>query len=427
MGAIMNQGFEVARHIGNNVASGFKEAKEQSAIDSILSSAMDTEDPAVLQQSIGRILSQVSPERQQPAIQFITQRVEGIKQQKQNMKTQQAYESQGFAPGMQHLPPALQSQIAKNQYYQNQSDMIFGGNTGQNSGGFGQNTGQNPGMPQSQPIQPQNQQGQQRTIRDLSDNELTSLLTTPAFSKAAQQVLTERADDKKIKNKSDTERDKRYGKRNDEIMKKNDESAASLPQQKATLDLMRNSIANKDMSFWTADNLAEQTGLDVFRSPESAIFKSQAKSYFLGDLERIKGRANQFIEKQIVSAQAKVGQSTGANLSILRAEQNKLDLKEKEVEVANEIMDSFRESGKEPHNLAKLINDKMTPYAIEKEKEMHNDFAAINTIEDNKRDAFVPVKKGTVVSDYVIMALLKRHGGNVETVKKEVEKLGYVE
>ncbi len=423
----MNQGFEVARNIGNNLAAGFRESKDQSAIDSILSQAMDTEDPAVLQQSIGRILSQVSPERQQPAIQFITQRVEGIKQQKQNMQTQKAYESQGFAPSMQHLPPALQAQISKNQYNQRQADTIFGGNTGQNGGVFGQNAAQNAEMPQIPPRQPQNQQGQQRTIRDLSDNELTSLLSNPAYSKAAQQVLTERSEDKKIKNKADTERDKRFGKRNDEILKKVDQDSAALPQQRATLDLMTNSIANRDMSFWTADNLAEQTGLDVFRSPESAIFKSQSKQYFLGDLERIKGRANQFIEKQIVNAQAKVGQSTGANLSILRAEQNKLDLKEKEIEVVNGIIDEFRESGKEPHNLAKLINDKMTPYAIEKEKEMHNDFAAINTIEDNRKDAFVPVKKGTIASDYVIMALLKRHGGNVTTVERELEKLGYAE
>ncbi len=84
--------FEVSRHIGNNVSQQFQKQRESNAIEEILSAAMQTEDPAVLQQSIGKILSQVSPERQGPALQLI----QGMTQSIQAKQQQQQKQQQGF-------------------------------------------------------------------------------------------------------------------------------------------------------------------------------------------------------------------------------------------------------------------------------------------------------------------------------------------
>lgn len=63
--------FEVARGIGNNFNRSFKRAEDENAIEQILSEAIQSGDQRVLQNSIGQILSQVSPERQGAAVQYL--------------------------------------------------------------------------------------------------------------------------------------------------------------------------------------------------------------------------------------------------------------------------------------------------------------------------------------------------------------------
>ena len=77
--------FDIGRQVGTNFANVRQTAKDESAIESILSQAMNTGDPAIVQNSIGQILSQVSPERQGVALQYLQNTFNNLQQkQKEN-------------------------------------------------------------------------------------------------------------------------------------------------------------------------------------------------------------------------------------------------------------------------------------------------------------------------------------------------------
>ena len=102
--------FAVARDIGNNLSSGMRQTRDENAIEKILSDAMGTGDPEILQNSIGRILSQVSPERQGPALQYLQNTFQNI-QKKQDQRAQHKREQDaGLVPG---INPTAQAAIYK--------------------------------------------------------------------------------------------------------------------------------------------------------------------------------------------------------------------------------------------------------------------------------------------------------------------------
>lgn len=78
--------FNVAQQIGTNLHKAFQKSEDNNLIESILSDAMQTGDPAVLQDSIGKILSKVSPERQGPAIQYLQAAYKNVQDKSRDKK-----------------------------------------------------------------------------------------------------------------------------------------------------------------------------------------------------------------------------------------------------------------------------------------------------------------------------------------------------
>lgn len=414
--------FEVSRAIGNNLSAGFREQKEKSAIDEILTSTLDSEDPEAYQKTIGMILSKVRPENQKNIFDILNNRTKQLAEQKEKKLKLQAAQEGGYNA---YAPPGVQTQQAKDKSKTDYLNGVFGQPQPEM-----QMAGEEQAPPNMQPpsVAKQPQISSNNPFANMPNDKLRILTGSPykEVSEPAKAQLNANEEKEKQNEKVKLAIEERYAKRNEGIIKKLDDDATALPAQEQALAIMKQAIANKDQSFWSKDNLAEWTGIEWFRSPESALFKSQAKQYFLGDLESIKGRANQLIENQILGAQARIGLSTAANLSILRADQMKLDLKKERIRIGNEIINQERGQNKEPRDLAKQINDQLVPYAIEKEKEMHNDFVSYNIIEDKKNDQqFIKVKKGTVATDYVIKALLKRYNNNIDKANDQLEKLGY--
>lgn len=108
--------FEIGRTVSNNLGNSFQKTRDNSAIESILSEAMQSGDPTVLQNSIGKILSQVSPERQATAVQYL-QNTYNTLQQKQK---EQKLETQGRAAAQEGkftygAPPQVQAAQVRNQ------------------------------------------------------------------------------------------------------------------------------------------------------------------------------------------------------------------------------------------------------------------------------------------------------------------------
>lgn len=98
--------FDVSRAIGNNISSAFTKIRDENAIENILSQASQSGDPEQLQGAIGKILSQVSPERQPNAIKYLENAYNNV-QKKQQMEQRKLAEIQaGVTPG---LDPRIQA------------------------------------------------------------------------------------------------------------------------------------------------------------------------------------------------------------------------------------------------------------------------------------------------------------------------------
>ncbi len=86
----MGPGATAAFNIGSNLQQSFQQRKDENAIESILSQAMQSEDPRMVQDSIGKILSSVSPQNQDKAVKVLQQTYQNLQAQRQTQQQQQS-------------------------------------------------------------------------------------------------------------------------------------------------------------------------------------------------------------------------------------------------------------------------------------------------------------------------------------------------
>lgn len=165
----------------------------------------------------------------------------------------------------------------------------------------------------------------------------------------------------------------------------NAERAEILPQKESALKSMMDAIESRNLGFFTRDNLAELTGIEGLRSPEGAVFKTAGKEFFLGSLKRAGARPNQWIEQQISDMLTKVGRSTEANLSVSEALKTELDVEKKQIELTNQIADQMeKERGYVGRELSSEVMKRLTPYAMERQKELKANLEEI-------KDRYAPI------------------------------------
>jgi hypothetical protein len=102
--------FEVARGIGNNLSAAFSKVKDENVIEKILSEASQA-GPEQLQGAIGKILSQVSPERQGAAVQYLQNAYANVQQKQKIAQDQAAAREAGYTYG---APPAVAAAQIRN-------------------------------------------------------------------------------------------------------------------------------------------------------------------------------------------------------------------------------------------------------------------------------------------------------------------------
>lgn len=244
------------------------------------------------------------------------------------------------------------------------------------------------------------------------------------FSKAQQLAMMGEHDLAKV----EIEQAKFAEKRNIEREKRNYELAkpafeeanlisSGLPQKEAALQNMREAISQGNLGFFSPDNLAEMTGIEGFRSPEGAIFKTAGKEFFMSNLGRVGARGlNQWLERQLADMQPKIGRSAEANLAVTEILQADNDVARKQVELTNQLADKYeRELGYIPRDLASKVEKQLTPFAVERQKQAK---AKIEEIKAN----FKPNTKAGV--------LMRAPDGSLRRVShkdvKEATKAGYM-
>jgi hypothetical protein len=123
---------------------------------------------------------------------------------------------------------------------------------------------------------------------------------------------------------------------------------------------------------------------------------------------------------------AKIGRSTGANLTVTRALENELDLDKKKVELTNDISDRLRSEGNfSQGNLGRLVQKELAKYAEDRQQILYNDLRAIKSIEEKKSQSFNKVAQGTEISKYMVQSLLLKNGNDPKKAAEEAKKLGY--
>lgn len=187
--------FEIGRQVGNNFANVRKSARDEGAIEQILSEAMQSGDEAVLQNSIGKILSSVSPERQGAAVQYLQSSMAQIKQKQQDARRRAAAEQQGINPD---LPESLQKLQYENRLNTQQANSILGGQ------GIAP-PGQDGGMPQpgQAPAPGGAPTPQGISFQNLTDEQLVQLRGVKGYDKQADAELKRRAEEGKRKKPGD--------------------------------------------------------------------------------------------------------------------------------------------------------------------------------------------------------------------------------
>lgn len=429
MGAIMSTPtpFAVAHQAGTNFANSFAKVKDENAIESILSKAMSSGSPEVLQNSIGQILSQVSPERQGLAVQYLQNAFNNMeaKNEKQRLLSEKQRQREGAVKAGLNpdLPEALQIEQFKQNAKGERLRNALGGN--QFSPALG-------GQAEGSPTQPQSNLPQQNVdaanpFSRFSDGQLVSLSGSEdkEISEPAKQELKRRQEDRNISQKREDNKIKFGQDIGKKVLERSDEIAEGLPQKESALGLMVDAIANKNLGFWSWDNLAEITGIEGLRSPEGAIFKTAAKEYFLGNIARAGARPNQWIEQQISDMLTKVGRSTEANLSVARALQNELSIEKERVRLTQEISDEIANGDGDYRRLGARVSERLSKFAEQKQNELFNDLRAIKSISDDKPQKFHKVQPGTQITPYMVDALLLTFDNDDVKALEEAKKLGY--
>jgi len=142
-----------------------------------------------------------------------------------------------------------------------------------------------------------------------------------------------------------------------------------LPKEKLALSQMRGAVEQGDFNSWR-NAISDMLGYEVLKTASAQTVNSASKQFLMSSLASLTGRPNQFIEKQITKGLISPKYKDIANQLILEGYEGLSDLKEKEIQIAQQVEEDFIEKGKEvPRNFQKLVKDQLKDSAKDFEEE----------------------------------------------------------
>jgi len=178
-----------------------------------------------------------------------------------------------------------------------------------------------------------------------------------------------------------------HSKTSDDIVKNANETLAKAPIKKGLIAQQRRDV-NSGNTSGLIPFLVDKTGITSFRNPESARFKTIGKQRFIESLQLLGGagaRPNQFIEQQLVSAQAALGNDELSNNTILDLEEFVDDMEtEKAKFIAEEAEKDRDQYGYVRNDVANRSNKRMEDYANKRQDKLA--YTIRKRYEDTKDD-----------------------------------------
>lgn len=374
----MNPAFEIGRQTANTMSRAFTQREDTNAIESILSEAMQSGDPQVIQNSIGKILSQVSPERQGTAIQYLQNTFQNIQAKQEKERTRAAASKEGIDPD---LPPELQKEKYKNELQRKTLRDIGTGNV------FGQpgasvevpnenappqlQRGQPPMLPLTSASTQQNQenvqsQSQPKGLRALSDDQLTALLSVKPYSESAKAILQERQDQKKIEAdiaKQNRKEQLEFHKESDAYYNKILDQSDNAKRQISALNQVVDDLKSGKINPNSLANFFKGTGefgnkiSDYFLSPEESKLQTIVPYLLEGWKDvfgvRLSDADLRILEQKLPS----IAKSPEANYQVVKIIQKYAKQAVAKGKIANEIVS--QNNGLRPLGFRQMIDERM--------------------------------------------------------------------
>ena len=363
--------FDIARNISNNLGQAFQQRQDSNTIEQILAKASEADDPQVMQQTIGKILSNVSPQNQQMAFQLLSNASDSIKQRKQEQQKIQAAQQGGYSA---YAPPGVQAKQAGAFENQRSYDQFFGAPQAQQAPqqqipGAQIDQRQQQSMIPDQGMQPQQIQAgmqpqqQENPFANLSDDRLVVAQANPNpyIAKGAKAEADRRSEaNKNIPGKEYSKiREKNIAEYVDNAFSKGQE-AEDLTE---TIDIaekaIEGDITEPGFMATVKNNPYGQLMLDL--TPDEATLQSTNKTMLAGSKGIFGSKPT---EKEIFlllnSMLPSIGKSKEANRASLKYLKRMNDMK---IDYAN-IVDELTEGGQKfVSNLERQVNARMKPKA----------------------------------------------------------------
>lgn len=303
--------------------------------------------------------------------------------------------------------------------------------------------GMQPGIPQSgnvpmaAPSQVNSGQVKPKPFYEkLSDQQLIQLQASknPAERDLAKGIVQQRESSRKQFNV-----DRAYAQQETrDYKKKIDDSRVANSSQRLALNTAEKSIieGGANLEQFGSDWWAKMLGPwgSQFVTKEGALHESALKEFLVANLAKIKGRPNQWIEQRIASMTSKIGQSKGANLSVLAALKADLDLEQRRIDLFDRIeADGIKTNGYRPPNIAALVDQAMKPYeAAIQDKLAYNlqrikeqEFVEKYGEKGLEKLAKKMVTRGTPLTIEMKNYLVDHFKGDTKRAQKYAEQMGY--
>ncbi len=406
-------GYNVAKDVGNNIASGFREAKDSNAIESILSQAMSTGNQEDLNDAIGKIMSQVSPQNQKNAIDVLQNTYSNLEKKMKLQKDEQKEQRERQAAINAGIDPDLNPSVQKEQYKQNSYDKrandIFGGNTSSNM--------QQPNNQTSNEMTTSNK----RELKDLSKDELIKGLSLPGFKETFKGELDRRDHLEKLEQTAKIENKKEvsdsYKENNDYINKVYDQYEDGSGKE-AKLDRMTQLDDSGELSDSGTINALESLGLkpEWLKNPANEEYNKLSLDLLGG------GSLQADYGSRVLASEFKVSQQRIPTLSLTKEGRKQIienyramllpaKLKKERLQY---YLDKAERTGEPlPHNLRGKILQDIKPQL----DEAYDSF--------RQRNGRYKVKKGTSPDDASIEKYYFISNGNLKESKKMMKEDGY--
>jgi hypothetical protein len=161
--------------------------------------------------------------------------------------------------------------------------------------------------------------------------------------------------------------------RDNEVFKNVDEYRLNAPNEEAALGAIEDAVINGNQDFLSFNNLAEMTGMELWRDAAGGQFKTGVKTFLINSVGKFGARPNQYIETQMADALTKVGRTRSANMITINALRFSYDINKKYVEIADEV----REGKFTPGDAGKLIQQKMKDYIDQRQNDLKKNYEFI--------------------------------------------------